>query len=92
MTKRTAAELDAADPLADFREEFELPDGLYLVGNSLGALPRATRIAVQTELDRWSTLGVEGHFTGDLAWKDYHELVTDQLAHLVGASQQRSLR
>ena len=85
MTKRTAAELDAADPLADFREEFELPDGLYLVGNSLGALPRATRIAVQTELDRWSTLGVEGHFTGDLAWKDYHELVTDQLAHLVGA-------
>lgn len=87
MTDLTAAELDAADPLARIRDEFELPDGLYLVGNSLGALPRATRSAVQTELDRWSTLGVEGHFTGDLAWKDYHGLVADQLARLVGARQ-----
>lgn len=82
---RTAAELDAADPLAGLRDEFELPDGIYLVGNSLGALPRATRTTVQTELDRWGTLGVEGHFTGDLAWKDYHELVAAQLARLVGA-------
>jgi len=82
----TAQQLDAADPLASFREEFELPDGIYLVGNSLGALPRATREYIQTELDRWSTLGVEGHFTGDLAWKDYHELVADQLGRLVGSS------
>ena len=81
----TAAELDAADPLATFRDEFELPDGIYLVGNSLGALPRSARANVATELDRWSTLGVEGHFTGHLAWKDYHELVADQLARLVGA-------
>ncbi|MFT4655926.1 MAG: kynureninase [Candidatus Aldehydirespiratoraceae bacterium] len=81
----TAAELDAADPLASLREEFEIPDGIYLVGNSLGALPKAAREYVNTELDRWSTLGVEGHFTGQLAWKDYHELVTDQLAAVVGA-------
>ena len=81
----TAAELDAADPLAEFRGEFELPDGIYFVGNSLGALPRAARTNVATEFDRWSTLGVEGHFTGDLAWKDYHELLTEPLARLVGA-------
>ncbi|RZV41609.1 MAG: kynureninase, partial [Acidimicrobiales bacterium] len=81
----TAAELDAADPLAGIRDEFELPDGIYLVGNSLGALPRSARAYVHTELDRWSSLGVEGHFTGELAWKDYHELLTDQLAALVGA-------
>ena len=81
----TAAELDAADPLAAFRDEFDLPGEIYLVGNSLGALPRATRGHVNTELDRWSELGVEGHFTGDLAWKDYHELLTGQLATLVGA-------
>src|SRR3546814_13483007 len=38
-----AREFDAADPLADFREQFLLPDGvIYLDGNSLGALPRAT--------------------------------------------------
>jgi len=81
----TAAELDAADPLGHLRSEFELPDGIYLVGNSLGALPRSARSNVLTELDRWGTLGVEGHFTGDLAWKDYHELVAGQLGRLVGA-------
>ncbi len=80
----TAAQLDAADPLANLREEFELPEGIYLVGNSLGALPKTTRSHINTELDRWGTLGVEGHFTGDLAWKDYHELLTGSLASLVG--------
>jgi len=81
----TASELDAADPLAAFRHHFELPEGIYLVGNSLGALPKAARTMITTELDRWATLGVEGHFNGDLAWKNYHELVADQLARLVGA-------
>ena len=81
----TAAELDAADPLAHLRDEFDLPDGVYLVGNSLGALPRAARDTVGVEFDRWAELGVEGHFTGWLGWKGYHELVTDQLAALVGA-------
>ncbi len=84
-TLPSAADLDATDPLAPFRHRFELPDGIYLVGNSLGALPTAARDLVATEFDRWSTLGVEGHFTGELAWKDYHELLTDQLARLVGA-------
>ena len=81
----TADELDAADPLAGFRDRFELPDAIYLVGNSLGALPLTARENVATELDRWGNLGVEGHFTGELAWKDYHELLTEQLATLVGA-------
>ncbi len=87
MTDRVAldaAALDAADPLAPLRDEFELPDGIYLVGNSLGALPRAARDNITTEFDRWSTLGVEGHFTGDLAWEAYHELLTAPLASLVG--------
>lgn len=81
----TAAELDAADPFAHFRDEFELPEGIYLVGNSLGALPKAARDAVNTEFDRWATLGVEGHFTGELSWKDYHQLVTEPLASIAGA-------
>ncbi len=80
----TAAELDAADPLATLRDEFEFPDGIYLVGNSLGAMPKAVRQLVNTELDRWGTLGVEGHFSEQTPWKDYHELVTTPLANLVG--------
>ena len=80
----TSAELDASDPLASFRAEFEIPEGIYLVGNSLGAMPRATRDYLTTELDRWAAIGVEGHFTGELAWADYHQLLTPALADLVG--------
>lgn len=85
VTNSSAAELDAADPLAAFRDEFELPDGIYLVGNSLGAMPKAVRATVGTELDRWGTLGAEAHFDGPLAWKNYHELLTEPMAALVGA-------
>ena len=39
-----AAELDAHDPLAHFRERFVItdPDLIYMDGNSLGRLPQAT--------------------------------------------------
>ncbi|MEM7325137.1 MAG: kynureninase [Actinomycetota bacterium] len=92
-----AARLDGDDPLAHLRREFALPPGtdgepkIYLVGNSLGARPVAAADYVQAELDRWATLGVDGHFTGtgpgrdDLAWEPYHELLTEQLAAIVGA-------
>ena len=37
-----ARELDVADPLGSFREEFALPTGIiYLDGNSLGPAPKA---------------------------------------------------
>ena len=42
-----ARDFDAADPLAHYRDRFSLPEGvIYLDGNSLGALPRATSAAM----------------------------------------------
>ena len=43
MTIDRARELDAADPLAHYRDRFALPaDTIYLDGNSLGCLPKDT--------------------------------------------------
>ena len=42
LTRADLERLDADDPLARFRDEFLLPEGvIYLDGNSLGALPKA---------------------------------------------------
>jgi kynureninase len=89
-TAECASALDADDPLGSFRFEFEIPTDqsgatkIYLVGNSLGALPTRSRRYVTAELDRWGRYGVEGHFTGDLAWEPYHELLTEPMAAIVG--------
>jgi kynureninase len=86
-----AAELDAADTLASFRQEFHLPPGpngrpvAYFCGNSLGLMPKAARTAVETEFDTWARLGVEGHFEAPSFWMHFHETLTEASARLVGA-------
>lgn len=48
-----ARALDAADPLRAYRARFDLPEGVvYLDGNSLGALPKATRTRVAQLVDQ----------------------------------------
>ncbi|SFQ27396.1 kynureninase [Hymenobacter arizonensis] len=87
----SAAQLDAADPLAAFRQEFHIPPGpdgqpcAYLCGNSLGLQPKAARAAVEQEFDAWERLGVEGHFHGTSPWMHYHETLAAGSAALVGA-------
>ncbi len=87
----TARALDRDDPLAAYRGSFRIPPmkngepQIYLVGNSLGAVPVKAADYVTTELDRWANLGVGGHFEGELAWEPYHELLTQPMAAIVGA-------
>ena len=86
MDTQHLRELDAADPLAAFKRVFALPDGLiYLAGNSLGALPRATpaRIAAAVE-EEWGSSLVQAWTTRD--WIGAPARVGDKIARLIGAA------
>lgn len=79
------ADLDARDPLAPFRDEFRLRDGLiYVDGNSLGALPKATaaRLAA-TVTEEWG----EGLITSWLGadWVGAPQRIGNKIAALLGA-------
>lgn len=89
-TFRTAAEMDAADDLRPFRDQFHLPEfdgrpAIYFTGNSLGLQPKRTREYIEQELKDWAELGVEGHLHAQHPWLPYHEFVTEPLARVVGA-------
>jgi kynureninase len=85
-----ARSLDRKDPLSKFRQKFRFPQhngkrAIYFCGNSLGLQPRATRQAIQKELDFWAEQGVEGWFAGEKAWYNYHEKLSELAAPIVGA-------
>ena len=77
--------LDAADALATLRDQFTLPEGvIYLDGNSLGALPKATAARVQQVVEQewgeglirsWNTAG----------WIAQANRIGNAIAPLVGA-------
>ena len=81
-----ARERDAADPLADFRERFDVPGECYMDGNSLGPVSDAAEAALENAVDEWRELGIEGWTEGDPPWFHYGETLGDDLAPLVGAA------
>ncbi|HYN44142.1 MAG TPA: kynureninase [Thermoanaerobaculia bacterium] len=85
ITRTDALRLDAADPLARFRDRFEIPDGLaYLDGNSLGALPKGVAQRVADAVSREWGEGLVRSWN-DAGWIDLPRRVGDRIARLVGA-------
>ena len=85
ITFEKARALDAADLLRGMRERFVLPEGvIYLDGNSLGALPRATAAHLADVVERqwgedlitsWNKHG----------WIEWPKRIAAKLAPIVGA-------
>lgn len=57
LTRQDCERLDIDDPLALFRDEFQLPtNNIYLCGNSLGAMPKAAlSVASKVITEQWGT-------------------------------------
>ena len=77
---------DASDPLRAFRERFDLPPNVvYLDGNSLGALPRATRQRIaRVVADEWGAGLIRSWNECD--WIRAPRRVGDKIAGLIGAA------
>ena len=85
VTREEARALDAADPLRSFRDRFQLPQGIiYLDGNSLGALPKATvarqRLMVEEEWGNSLIRSWNAH-----GWIDSPQRIGAKIARLIGA-------
>ncbi len=78
-------ELDAADPLAPYRDRFALPEGvIYLDGNSLGPLPKATVAATSDLVTRqWGERLIRSWNEG---WIDAPRRLGGMIAPLIGAA------
>ena len=80
-----AVNLDAHDPLAHFRERFVIadPDLIYMDGNSLGRLPKATlSLADDLLQQQWGTRLIRSWNEG---WFTAPERVGAKIAALIGA-------
>jgi kynureninase len=80
-----ARERDAADPLADLRDRFYLPDDLYMDGNSLGLLSEDAEEALDRVVSEWRDLAIRGWTDADPDWFTYGERLGARVAPLVGA-------
>jgi len=85
ITPQHIAEMDAADPLAHFRDEFAIREGLiYLDGNSLGCLPKRTVARMNRAVaQEWA----EGLITSWLGadWVNSPTRIGDKIGKLLGA-------
>jgi kynureninase len=77
---------DGADPLSGWRDRFVIPDGvIYLDGNSLGALPRATAGLMRDATERQWGSGLIRSWN-DADWIGAPRRIGDKIAQLIGAA------
>jgi len=85
MHRDEALALDTGDPLAPLRAQFHIPAGLiYLDGNSLGVLPRATAARLQQVVQQEWGQKLIASWNG-AGWINLPQRVGDKIARLVGA-------
>ncbi len=85
LTRAALETLDHADELAPFRDEFDLPaDVIYLDGNSLGPLPKATPGRVAEVVAReWGQSLIRGWNTH--GWMRLPLRIGEKLGRIIGA-------
>jgi kynureninase len=85
LTRTDLAARDTADELAAFRARFSLPDGvIYLDGNSLGPLPRATPARIAEVIEREWGRGLIRSWN-DAGWIDLAGRIAEKIGRLIGA-------
>ncbi len=71
------------DPLLKWREEFPiLSQTVYLINNSLGAMPRGVYDSLRTYADTWATRGVRAWAEG---WWDLNIALGNRIGAIIGA-------
>jgi kynureninase len=84
-TRHDCQQLDLQDPLRELRDQFVLPSGLiYLDGNSLGMLPKATAARVAEVVTQEWGQGLIRSWNG-AGWVDLPQRLGDKIATMVGA-------
>ncbi|MEN9571702.1 MAG: hypothetical protein RL172_2933 [Bacteroidota bacterium] len=87
-----AQSLDSQDSLHHYRDQFIAPQyrgkrAVYFLGNSLGLQPVNAQQEINTILQNWATLGVEGFFLGNNPWLSYHKKFSATISQIVGAKE-----
>ncbi|MBV7508218.1 kynureninase [Bacillus sp. sid0103] len=87
LTLEYAQQLDNADSLNRFREEFYIkPNSIYMDGNSLGLLSKRAERTLLESLNDWKEHGIDGWTNGKHPWFFLSEKLGEMIAPLVGAS------
>lgn len=81
-----ARDRDRADPLAAFRDRFDVP-GAYMDGNSLGPISTDAEAALDRVVEQWRTHGVRGWTEAEPDWFHTGERLGAKLAPLLGATE-----